>query len=128
MNENTQMGVSLQEYFQNRYKETISVVQEYAEFSGDKGKHYRVVCKSESYDEPFVVMLYPDPEAKNGVVVKNDLCAVEDKYPDLFFQNEIAKTISKVLDDPVLVRCRVDTFRTFTKDEVDLGLEACIAS
>ncbi len=126
MKQNKQRDDSLQRYFQDRYEETITVLQEYEEHSGEKGTYYRGVCKSERYEEPFVVMLYPDPEAKDTVTIQNRACTVEDEYPNLVFQNEIGKRLEALLDEPVLVRCRLETDRCFTKEETALGADACL--
>ena len=126
MNRKEQVETAIQAYYLERYQKNITIAELYDEFSGDKGNYYRAVCRSEGYDEPFIVMLFPNPEENLPVSIDGTLYSIEDEYPNLLIQNELAVRMTALLDQPVMVRCRLETDRNFTDEELAMGADACL--
>jgi len=116
-----------EEYIANEYGQSTEIVQLTEEFSGDKGKFARAVCKAEGFEEKFVVYFY-EKEFDNFEKVKlGDIeFSVHSTYTELLVQKEYAEYLRSVLPEAADIKCRVsydDYYNIPTKEDVAKGID-----
>ncbi len=117
------------DFLGEKYGESFRILQLSDEFDGKDGELYRAVCKSERFEEPFVMLAFRDLSlAEERVRIGEDTLSARDDYANLVFSHEYEAMLRSALPDPVFVGSVLSTGdRCFTKEEYRQGMAACLA-
>lgn len=125
---NISVRTTFDRYLKGKYKEPFTIVKAGKNYQGDSGLGYKVIAKSERFDEPFVMRAYPVPvESNNLLEIKGEKYAIEDTYPEVIFQNQYIDELRPLTGDLPLMKCRIKLEgSSLTSYEMAEGMNACL--
>lgn len=114
-------------YLRDKHGEEFRLLRLTEENSGYEGHFLRAVCRSESIEDPFTLIVYEDLSfGEETAEIDGRTVGVRDEYPNVRLQREYARLLREMLPEAVFIGCTVETTgRCYTAEEVDRGVEAC---
>ena len=134
----TNCAIAIQAFLTEKYECEFSVHKAVNAFCGNNGSYIYAVCECTSTPgSTFEVYCYPNNGSQQGetVTIAGKSYVIFDKYPEVFFSNQMAKELTTLLgDQAILVNCQIRFDSTsslhyeMAKDAFADGLKSCLDS